>query len=70
MHEPRIPTRNSKLLQQFAAYCRDHPDERFWQALRNWSGCGFILAADYSNKFPNKFWDNESDTFHWEGRNE
>src|SRR4051794_5248801 len=30
--------RNETLLNDFVAYCKQHPGERFWQALRNWSG--------------------------------
>lgn len=29
----------------FFDYLEAHPQQRFWQALRNWSGYGFILAA-------------------------
>lgn len=25
-------------VKSFLAYCVEHPEERFWQALRNWSG--------------------------------
>jgi len=32
-----------KLL-DFIKYCMDHPDERFWVALRNWSKYYFIFA--------------------------
>lgn len=38
-------------LLDFIKYCNDHPDERFWQALRNWSGHSFILIA---NRVPDK----------------
>ncbi|HXE14054.1 MAG TPA: hypothetical protein VN633_18145, partial [Bryobacteraceae bacterium] len=30
-------TRNSEALANFTKYCEQHPHERFWQALRNWS---------------------------------
>lgn len=30
--------KNKKLLNSFVDYCLKHPNERFWQALRNWSG--------------------------------
>lgn len=52
------------LLDDFADYCRDHPTERFWQALRNWSGYGFILATNSpdAKSFAN-------DTFYWQARN-
>lgn len=37
--------RNSIALNSFTEYCRSHPFERFWQALRNWSKWSFILAS-------------------------
>lgn len=36
--------KSSKLLGSFMAYCADHPDQRFWQALRNWSGNDYIYT--------------------------
>lgn len=33
----------------FAEYCRQNPQLRFWQALLNWSGKSFILTADSSD---------------------
>lgn len=49
-------SRNSKTLADFIKYCEEHQYERFWQALRNWSGHGFIFA-------------DKEDTFYWEGKN-
>lgn len=50
----------------FLAYCMDHPEERFWQALRNWTGASFIHVvlpkADYG------YTGEAIDTFYWEGR--
>lgn len=43
------------LLESFAEYCGNHPEQRFWQALRNWSKRKFIYADGM-------------DTFYWEGR--
>jgi hypothetical protein len=40
-----VENRNDLLLQDFTNYCRAHPGERFWQALRNWCGSPFILAT-------------------------
>lgn len=56
-------TRNSEALQSFVDYCAHHPDERFWQALRNWSGQSFILASDREPTATHL-----RDTFGWEGR--
>lgn len=64
--------RNSVVLQSFADYCANHPEERFWQALRNWSRCSYILN---SNVPPSVLYKDENprilvtDTFSWEGRN-
>ena len=41
-----MKTRNSETLTDFIAYCLLHPDERFWQALRNWAEVDFILFSD------------------------
>jgi hypothetical protein len=64
-------TRNSAVLESFVAYCRANPDHRFWQALRNWSGRGFVYLSD---KPPMAFTDDVAmrlpselnDTFYWE----
>ena len=37
------PSKNSKQLRKFVLYCLDHPDERFWQAIRNWDNSAFIF---------------------------
>jgi len=56
-------SKNVKLLVEFDEYCNKHPEERFWQALRNWSGFAFICA---SKQFPSGT--DIIDTFHWEGK--
>lgn len=38
---------NEKLqtqLDSFTLYCHTYPDQRFWQALRNWSQYNFIFG--------------------------
>jgi hypothetical protein len=66
-----MASKNGLLLQDFALYCLDHPEERFWQALRNWSRINFIIAADSIawNCGEPEGWTNERDTFYWEGKN-
>ena len=59
--EESSKTRNSELLRTFTEYCNLKPQERFWQALRNWSGADFI-------QFVRDKWD--ADTFYWEQRDE
>jgi hypothetical protein len=53
-------TRNNLILTDFADYCAAHPDQRFWQALRNWSGFNFVTVGDT--------FDENHDTFYWEGK--
>jgi hypothetical protein len=62
-------TRNSKLLDSFHEYCEMNPEQRFWQALRNWSGEQKILVERHytSQGMPSGY---TKDTFHWEGKNE
>lgn len=70
---PSVPsaqceTRNSEVLASFVEYCRAHPTERFWQALRNWSGRSFILASSPNNSLlPTTLAQGDvDDTFYWE----
>jgi len=36
--------KSRKLLSNFIKYCMDNPNQRFWQALVNWSGYGRIFV--------------------------
>lgn len=47
--------KSRKLLKEFMQYCYTHPEERFWQALRNFAGVGSIIA-------------DLDDTFYWKTR--
>jgi len=38
-------SKNKKTLDSLVKYCQQHPEERFWQALRNWSGYDFIYGS-------------------------
>jgi len=55
--------KSAKLLGEFTGYCLAHPEERFWQALRNWTGMARILADEKSGPR------GVLDTFYWEDRN-
>ena len=62
-------TRHEAVLKSFVGYCEAHPNERFWQALRNWSGFPFIFVAR-SKGCTTEQYENADlyDTFYWEGR--
>jgi hypothetical protein len=48
--------KNKETLQNFIKFCKAFPEQRFWQALCNWSGAAFIHFDG-------------DDTFYWEGKN-
>ena len=65
-----IENRNSVVLRSFVRYCEEHPELRFWQALRNWSGYNFVLVTNECPVFKDQIdTDTLNDTFYWEGRN-
>jgi len=39
------------LVEQFADYCKEHPELRFWQALLNWSEVPFIAITSHPPMF-------------------
>lgn len=56
-------SKSKRVLDSFTHYCDDHPDQRFWQALRNWSGYSFIYVV--KGMFSSE---GLTDTFYFEGR--
>lgn len=54
--------RSGRTLISFLVYCIAHPEERFWQALRNWCGANFVAVSMRGNTW--------TDTFYWEGRDD
>ena len=58
--------RSEEALHSFMRYCFEHPDERFWQALRNWSKYEYILGYD-GDLFDLRAQFPMIDTFHLEG---
>jgi len=45
-----MESKNFSKLTQFTNYCAEHPEERFWQALRNWSEYENIVGQKYFGK--------------------
>jgi len=62
--------RSQDTLLDFIRYCEDHPGERFWQALRNWSGYSFIFGASSAQgeDILNHHMPGVQDTFYKEGK--
>lgn len=52
-----ILSKNQKLLESFAEYCISHPEQRFWQALRNWSNVGYIYKSNDGEKMEDTFYE-------------
>lgn len=59
-------TRNSEVLKDFTKYCIAHPEERFWQALRNWSMANSIIIEKHHEGGNITM----EDTFYFEGKDE
>lgn len=58
-------SKNVEAVRGFTEFCKAHPDYRFWQSLRNWSGARFIFARTYGDCVGG----NLIDTFYLEGGN-
>ena len=51
----------NKSLASFTLYMKKHPEQRFFQALRNWAGVGYIFAMTEEGLV---------DTFYWQDKDE
>lgn len=38
--------KNKQLLDDFTKFCTEHPELRFWQALRVWTGKDVLIGQD------------------------
>jgi len=64
-------------LEDFVKFCQEHPELRFWQAVRAWSGFNKILAVrveyvpvpDPNPLMESGYVEHHFDTFYWEGKN-
>lgn len=65
--------KNQKQLESFTTYCKEYPEQRFWQALRNWTRkqkgyekVNFILTAELNDDLydPFEIYNNITDTFY------
>ena len=52
-----MKSKNINTLTDFYIYCLQHPEQRFWQALRNWSGYEFIYG--FKEKLEDTFYIDE-----------
>lgn len=57
------------MLDSFVEYCQKHPEQRFWEALRNWSGWQHVLVSNDSDFVLSQTAVGKvHDTLNWEGR--
>lgn len=57
--------RSEKTKKLFVKYMQEHPEERFWQSIRNFSGYPFIVGSNVAPDDDIKLGDQE-DTFYIE----
>ena len=60
----KVKSKNRKVLEEFIHYCIAHPEERFWQALRNWSSFSTIYGGECGREDKGLI-----NTFYFEGKN-
>lgn len=55
--EYNLAIRDKKTKIHFMNYLIEHPEQRFWQIVRNWSGFSFILGSSHwdSDMFDKKY---------------
>lgn len=63
--DPWENSKNVDVLRSFVVYCKNNPEMRFWQALRNWAydatECNWLgFTKQYSEVL--------IDTFNWRGK--
>jgi phage terminase large subunit GpA-like protein len=63
-----IKSKNQKVLNNFIKYCQENPDQRFYQALRNWCGYSFVLRTNTNSWALDKHKLQIEDTYYIEGK--
>lgn len=65
---PNKQVRSEQTKKAFTKYMDEHPDERFWQCVRNFSGQPFVMIGDIKmDERGNILWpDGLDDTFYRE----
>lgn len=53
--------KSKQVLKDFIQYCKKHPEQRFWQALTNWSGYNYVLLKELKT-------DEGVDPFFWRSK--
>ena len=59
-------SKNWKLMDNFMVYCYKHPEERFWQSLRNWAKVVKVYVEKYNRQIDD---DIVEDTFEFKSKN-
>jgi hypothetical protein len=57
-------SKNKQILDDFIGYCVLHPEQRFWQALRNWAKVRYVYVSNDTVNYCPKI----IDTYYFEGK--
>lgn len=60
-----MESKNQEVLDSLRDFCLEHPELRFWQAVRAWTGQDFVLFADIGE---GNGYENYRDTHYFENR--
>lgn len=60
-----MPKKKEDLFKEFQEYHKKHPNERFWQALKNWCKVNKIYIEKYDKKVDDFI---AEDTFYFESK--
>lgn len=61
---------NEEVFESFFRFWAEHPGQRFWQTVRNWSGHKFVLVADDIKMTNKEDYVGIQDTFYMSGKEE
>lgn len=66
MKKKKIKNKNMDTLGDFLEFCLQNPEQRFWQALKNFTGVDKICVEKYNKELNDSIYE---DTFYWKDKN-
>jgi hypothetical protein len=51
-----MENKNKEILDKFIEFCETHPEYRFWQALHNFCGSGYVMIGNKKDELADTFY--------------